>query len=323
MVINFIDKLSGFFDRRFIIAHWAPVFITFGLAGGISFTYLGLDEGLKLWTDMNAVGQALLGIATMLSITVLAFISQALVGSIIRFYEGYWPAWLLPIKKWACADQKKILDSLGSDRFYIYFPKNPNLLRATRLGNILTAAEEYPYLIYQMETIDWWPRLVPLLPDPFRIQVDFALTPIVALLNLSTCLILLTLGSSISILLADQRWWLFVLIVIIGLLLARLCYLAATDCAVAYGNLIRVAFDLHRHKILKQMDIPVPDNLAGEIRLWSSLNHWISEYIPPPDSDSSLGPFYYTTHHEPSSPTSEQIDIGIKGLPTLTIRRTR
>jgi hypothetical protein len=42
----------------------------------------------------------------------------------------------------------------------------------TRLGNILLAAERYPLSRYGMDTIYFWPRLFPLLPEKFQNEYE-------------------------------------------------------------------------------------------------------------------------------------------------------
>jgi hypothetical protein len=110
------------------------------------------------------------------------------------------------------------------------------------------------------------------------------------------------------------------LILIIGLLLARACYLAAISQALSYGKLVQVAFDFYRHDILKQMHIPVPDNLRDERFLWTALNSVVDEYSMPwqttiIESLPSLNsPFYYDTHE------AQDVTITIKGLPKMNIK---
>jgi hypothetical protein len=45
--------------------------------------------------------------------------------------------------------------------------------------------------------------------------------------------------------------------------------------------LIRVAFDLHRNAILRQMNIGLPESFDDERILWPALTDWIASYAPP------------------------------------------
>lgn len=64
--------------------------------------------------------------------------------------------------------------------------------------------------------------------------------------------------------------------------LARVCYLAALRQAAVYADRIRVAFDLYRHDILKQMHIPVPKDVVTERLLWDNLKIWLYYPLIPP-----------------------------------------
>ena len=201
---------------------------------------------------------------------------------------------------------KKTLEQKRAyDACYFNFPRNiDELLKPTRLGNVLVSAEEYSYQRYCLDAVIWWPRLASLLPETFRTQVDTALTPMIAVLNLSTIVSVVALVGAVSALPIGRPWWLFLTILIAGLLLARVCYLASISQAVSYGQFLRVGFDLYRHEILKQIHISVPDNLVEERLLWDALNSVFYGYSMPWETGSIkqlpqlARPFYYDTHQK-------------------------
>ena len=311
---TFLDKLGGLFERRFIVACWGPLFIGFGLIGGVIVGELGPSVCFRWWERLSVEEQVVLGVGSLLTITLLAYMLDAFTAPLIRFYEGYWGwKWFTRLlTNWQKAQKAKLTDSAQSHGFP-RFPRNSTLLKPTRLGNVLVAAEEYPYQLYRLDAVIWWPRLITLLPERLRSQLDTALTPLVSLLNLSMILILVALGGGATTLLTDRRWWLGVLVIIGGLALARGCYLAATNQAMDYGQLIRVAYDLYRHDILKQMHVPTPENLVEERLLWETLNTMMYYYIPPWESEVATQtprlahPFYYDTHSMPSTPSQQAI----------------
>ncbi|MFZ1709040.1 MAG: hypothetical protein WAW20_10685, partial [Anaerolineae bacterium] len=147
----------------------------------------GLGTALETWARLTANAQIILGAGALLAITVLAYLLQPLTFPLIRFYEGYWPGWMHRLSAWAIDNQRATLsrlktaapDTAGKTQAlhglhragayyqrYLNFPRNEALLRPTQLGNTFTAAEEYPYQVYNLDAILWWPRLTPLLPDP-------------------------------------------------------------------------------------------------------------------------------------------------------------
>jgi hypothetical protein len=79
-------------------------------------------------------------------------------------------------------------------------------------------------------------------------------------------------------------------------------YIAACNQALDYGQLVRVAFDFYRHDILKQMHLPIPDNLVEERLLWDALNAMTYNYTLPWEAEAATQtprlarPFYYDTH---------------------------
>jgi hypothetical protein len=90
-----LDKLVGFFDRRFLIAYWAPVAIALAGLAGIVALDRGIGALLKLVGKLSSMEQAVLAVTVLVSITVLAYLLQALTGPTVRLYEGYsLPAWL-------------------------------------------------------------------------------------------------------------------------------------------------------------------------------------------------------------------------------------
>lgn len=334
MLSGFLDKIGGLFDSRFIIAYWAPLFVAMGLGVITVMLYTGWEAFLGWWLSTSLTEQAILGSVALFLVTILSYLLQALTLPLIRFYEGYtYPRWLA---NWSRLEQRRRWNVLQSSSdpnpFYAiryhYFPRNIDLTRPTRLGNILTAEEEYSYQMYRLDAVLWWPRLALFLPETFRMQLDSAFTPLIALLNLSFLLVLLALGSCL-LLLTQAPWWLFLSSFSLSLLMSRIAYFAATSQAIGYGNLIRVAFDLYRHDILKQMHIPVPDNLVEERLLWDALNNWIYYYTQPWESKSSElptdlanvlnHPFYYDFHEVVALPTPDQSTLSIDGELTVKL----
>lgn len=358
MLTTFLTQVTSLFDRRFVVAYWAPMFVVLSLAtlGGLAIGQ-GVTGAVKAWSALDPLLQVILALAALIAVTVLALVLQTMTTPLIRLYEGYWPRRLHGLMQRSIAEQQEQRAALqGKTDFrlreaalrglhrpgayrqlYLTYPRKEELVRATRLGNVMTAAEEYAYQVYRLDTILWWPRLAPLLPDTLRAQIDAALTPLIALINLSFLFTLLALVGGPWLVVADLLgatlpWWLFVLVFVGGLLLARLCYEAAVSQAGDYGSLLRVAFDLYRHKVLEEMHIARPDNLRTERRLWEALNQWVYRYIPPWESRWPLDPsefpqadnFYYDTYKKPPKTAEDKpqrIELTVAGSSTLNLRQ--
>jgi len=92
MLGTFLDKIEKLFDRRFILAYWAPLFVVLALAGlGWLAVTQGIAPLLKAWSDLDPLLQVISLLAALIGVTVLAYILQAMTATLIRMYEGYWP----------------------------------------------------------------------------------------------------------------------------------------------------------------------------------------------------------------------------------------
>src|SRR5690348_5271664 len=95
MISTFLDKLSGVFDRRFLIAYWSPA--CFGL--GVVAVLVGIGFGpaliLSWWKGLDGIEQALVGGGILLATIFVAYLLEALTTPVVRFFEGYWPENLL------------------------------------------------------------------------------------------------------------------------------------------------------------------------------------------------------------------------------------
>jgi hypothetical protein len=210
-------------------------------------------------------------------------------------------------------EQVSLEEKSAQNDCYYSFAQDPNDLKPTRLGNVLAAAEEYSYQVYRIDAVIWWPRLAVLLPESFRIQIDTALTPMLTVLNLSTMFILLAIIGVLILLIIHQWFFWGITFFIGGLLLARACYLAAVNQSIMYGRLVRVAFDLYRHEILKKMHMQVPDNLIAERLLWDMLTNWHYFYALPWASEKNVplsdNPLYYYDTRQSSVISGDQKEV--------------
>ncbi len=334
MVSAYADKLSGLFDRRFLLAYWAPVSVCAVLTVLIIGAFIDVNSVLDRWNTLGPLNQTLLGSLVLVLSFASAYVLEALTSPIVRFYEGYnWPALL---GRWAKAryerDHRRLQSGSVSEskyvRAYFQLPMHIQHVQPTRLGNILRAAEEYSTEVYELDAVVWWPRLSVLLPDVFNAKVDAAITPMYALLNMASLLSLLAIIGGTAIISEGSRVDLFLLTFLGGLYLARLCYNAAAGQATRYGNMLRIAFDLYRTELLKAMRIELPRNAASEALLWRYLTDVVYRYDrasdfrwPPEPGSRELSEFAYQAAGSPSTETADkQLEISIFGVPVLTLK---
>jgi len=291
---SILDKLTGFFDRGFLVAYVVPSVV------GVAFLLLlvAVEAGRARvgleWATMSTTWQGWAIAIAVVYVGASALLLQLFTGTLIRFYEGYaWPARLARVGR---ARQKILLRDRLEER-----PDESRLL-PTAFGNMLRAAEEHPLNLFGMDCVRWWPRLMQVVPPELHGQLWGSLVPVIALLNISTVLSAVVITAAIALLMWGQTWWLFPVAVLGGCGAARLCYCAAVTQAAGYGALIRAAFELYRHRILNEMGIELPSSFEDEQYLWKALTDWIASPSSPPSALAETNhnapawmraPFYY------------------------------
>jgi hypothetical protein len=286
----------------------------FNLTGALPTTALFLFILALYWSGVPANAPNLarvlqnaeeLGIkeALFLGITVLTFalIVQPLQLSLVRILEGYWGgSWLggrlsqfgiglqrRRRKRSSMAETPMTEDTedvpgeeaarmrLAAWQLRQFYPAESRLL-PTRLGNVLRAAEDNAGRRYGLDAVVVWPRLYPLLSDQVtasmadrRDQLDLAV-------RFCAVFMLAALISAIALL--QYGWWLLVPTAALGL--AWLSYRAAITAALAYGEGIEAAFDLHRFDLLKALHLPLPADRESEREANRELSDFLRQGVP-------------------------------------------
>ncbi len=291
MFTTFLDKASGLLDKQFLLGWWFPTLIA-GAAGlWIGIWPHGLAAALAWWEAREGLAQTWLLLGALLAVTLVAYLLRAFTRPVIRFFEGYWPAgwrteylnWTKLADKWGAWRQERTAAAVAGDwaryaalqdKLHHEYPGRAERLLPTRLGNVLRAAEDYGNATYGMDAPFWWPRLAQVLPDGAQKSIQDALTPMAALLNLSTLFAFVTLAGALYLAL-NQRWWPFLLLLILGPLVCWLAYEGAVAQGRSYGQTIRSALDLYRLDLLRSLHQPLPADPASERTLWGNLAHWL------------------------------------------------
>jgi hypothetical protein len=314
MFPTFIDKLSSIFDRRFIVAFWLPGFVFVALLTGVVIIIYGLSPTLLWWDNLSASGRLIGSVFFLFLTLILALLLQPFSVSLTRVYLGYWPRTLSYFIKWGKGRERE---------FWTPFQVSDERLLPTRLGNVLASNYEYAHRVYQIDPAIWLPRLTPLMPETFRAQMDNALTPMFCLINLSSIFSALAVVGGLLVVFLDQRSWLFLLIWIAGLLLALICYRASISQSAEYGTFIRVAFDLYRPELIKQLRFALPDTPQKEFALWGRLGKWVHfrEAHPghPWADPENPSPLNYENYRDPGTVIAKAVDVSVKSPIQLKI----
>lgn len=304
MLAAFIDRALTLLDRRFLVGYWMPAFL-FGLllffTAGWALPWSGLTAEDYFALQGLRLGGITLGL--LLLVTLFGYLLRAFARPIIRTYEGYWP-WR-PVQAWGISRQRKRRERLRRQRaqarhsgdraaynraqaaLYREYPPRADRLLPTRLGNVLRAAEDYSTSRYGLDGVFWWPRLEPLLPEALLTRLEAAFMGLMALLNLATLAVLYALLVLGDLLLywtgylhagAGGRWWTWPLGAAFSLVVGYGIYRGAVAQAQAYGDLIRVAYDEHRFRVLDALHVPRPGTPAEEHGLWQRLTRWLYQH---------------------------------------------
>jgi hypothetical protein len=314
MFTSILGELKGWFGRAFVLAVWLPVFVFASAGAAVWLAGAGrLASFADAWAQWRADEKLILSAEFLLAVTLAAYAVDFAQVSVTRLFEGYWSG--LPLLRsfgerrrrryervLATLDER--LEELSEqipaeevearlsqlkaemnrleERRLLGFPPPgyESHLMPTRLGNIYKSAELYPHARYEIDSVIVWPRLREVLPDKFveRLQevktaVDFLL--LFSLLSFVFALLsvpyLLARGAQVSLVLACAG----------GFPLAWVAYRSALSPALAYAELLKVAFDLYRKALLKALGLRVPDTLTREKALWREVSDFIFRGIEP------------------------------------------
>jgi hypothetical protein len=188
------------------------------------------------------------------------------------------------------------------------FPNQARDVLPTRFGNAVRAFEGYSYKVHGVDSIPAWLRLQALIPKDFmatigdaRAQVDFFLN-ILTLALLIGAAATVRLGINLYIVQycaftdlytvtycirhdwADVGFrWEFCVWIVLSLGLARGCYELAIDRAIAWGGLVKSAFDLWLPKLAEQLGHTLPDTNEARQAFWDTVNSQFLYGVPIPD----------------------------------------
>lgn len=162
------------------------------------------------------------------------------------------------------------------------YPSAAGAVLPTRLGNVVRSFEHYPRTQYNISAISLWPRLIAVIDKEYAAAIDDAKTSVDFMINCGT--LSGTLALIIAILgllypmpfrsLGQCAQWIGE---IAGFaLLAYASYRVSIGRAMAWGDLVKGAFDNYRWKLLDQLGYKQrPETLKEERRLWDAISRQI------------------------------------------------
>lgn len=253
-----------------------------------------LSAGLA---DLGAVEVALLGIG----ILAVSLALHPLQLSLVQLLEGYWGEgrpWG-PVTRWRIERhrvQRKALTArdrirkvpgreIGPEQeraaaaaaWHVrrLYPV-PDRVMPTRLGNVLRAAEDRAGKKYGLDAVLMWPRLFPLLSGVLTAALDDARNQLDVAARFAVTFALA--AAAAALLFAPHGWW--VTVAVGAGILSHLSYRAAVNAAIAYGELMETAFDLHRFDLLKALHVPLPPDHKHEVEVNTTLSEFLRRDFP-------------------------------------------
>jgi hypothetical protein len=184
VVTDALNQLAVIFRRRFLFNALLPTLVFTTITAAVVVTQVDSLSHLESeWAQADVFGRALAVLAYLACIYFLAVAVASQWRGIVRLFEGYTLREVLarhglavPGVRWH-RERLLALRGIGPEadpyRAYSAYPlsRHADDVLPTRLGNILLAAERYSLDHYCFESILFWPRLYPLLPQQF--QVDY------------------------------------------------------------------------------------------------------------------------------------------------------
>lgn len=174
-------------------------------------------------------------------------------------------------------EQKTRRNRLMVERFE-RFPDREGQILPTPFGNTLRAFETYPRVMYGMESIDGWSRLLAVVPNDYRNLIDSAKAHVDFWVNLGFLSLVLIVGNlSLGFIyhLAPPIWLLAITAFILLISPWR-----ARRLAVEWGDYVKGSFDIYRFKLLELLGIEVPGDRKEERKLWVKYSQAITYRLP-------------------------------------------
>ncbi len=149
-------------------------------------------------------------------------------------------------------------------------------IRATRLGNVIQAYNNYGLDRYKLETEIFWPRLLRVIPDEYmasvrepKIILDFAVTMATISILLAFCVAMF----------GPWLWYdkaLSIGLVFIHLAAAAFFYFLGVNSAIQYGDMIRSCVDLFRLDLMAALQFTRPRGLIEERSRWEKVSQHLA-----------------------------------------------
>ena len=298
------SELPKLFDRNFAIGFFLPVALfliaALSVLAGIPAVSAHLAVGTKdLVTGLTAAAVATWGLA--IGLVALNYV-------LIRFLEGYY--W--PLNRWGFLKKRQVdrwkslskeLDELENEwvthakeygnpprelvdkrnqlmrRRVSEFPDEQGLILPTAFGNIVRAFETYPRIMYGIDSIPGWIRLLSVIPKDFQTYIESAKAHLDLCVNFLYLSVLLGLICVVRLSFAFDTWTLVLLA--LSLAIAAGMYSTAKGAARHWGTFVKAAFDLHLDALAAKLGYTkLPRTANARRTFWYQISQSLIYHLP-------------------------------------------
>lgn len=290
------SDLPKLFDRNFFVGFLLPI-LGFFL---VTIPSLIILPGAKLFIDFlkanSAIGASIIAIFAWLAAMLLLVLNR----SIVRAKEGY--GRFNPAKLWAPlerarfkrlyskidavekayeeaqVDGKQFPPNLALRRRRLArqraerFPETQDLLLPTAFGNVVRSFEVYPRVMYGLDGVSGWDRLIAVMPKDYREVVDSAKVQVDFWVNTW----ILAVAFVVEHIVLDFNLRQGGIAILLGALGAWLASRRAREAACDWGATVRSAFDVYLPALREALRLPVPLNRGDERRIWTTFSQAVT-----------------------------------------------
>ena len=299
------SKLPDLFNKNFVIGFFLP-FALFLAANYFLLSQYGLlDDLIQLSTSSQfevLVGTTIIGLVSWFGGVCLLVVNK----DIFRIMEGYGiinPLRLVRhierrrYRKLKAAIQsldRQYSDCLAAKKAFpqdlrvrrnqlmrelvTRFPDQEQWLLPTAIGNIVRAFEIYPRVMYGVDAIPSWNRLMAVIPLEFLQYIDDAKSQVDFWVNIGFISLLTTVEYFVLALSFSQ--FRVVWFPVLALLVAVAAYVLSGNTAKRWGDLVKAAYDIYLPDLQEKLGFQELNSAEEERLQWRSFSQALIYRLP-------------------------------------------
>ena len=157
------------------------------------------------------------------------------------------------------------------------FPDQEQWVLPTRFGNAIRAFEVYPRVMYGLDDIPGWDRLIAVIPKDYLNLVDSAKAQVDFWINFCFLGVICMIEYIVSLLYTGtlQLQVFPLMFPFMTLLLSVWAYLMAIESVGDWGELVKSAYDLFLPELRKKLNFSQPSEINEENFLWTKFSQAI------------------------------------------------